>query len=55
MSLKTRPILTIDNWNRTFWDACRDRQLKLQRRRQTGRCFFPPAPVSPFTGRAEWD
>jgi uncharacterized protein len=55
MSLQTRPMPTIDNWNRSFWDACRDRRLTLQRCRQTGRCFFPPAPVSPFTGRAEWD
>lgn len=54
MSLATRPVPVLDAWNRPFWDACRDRRLVLQRCTMTGRCFFPPAPVSPFTGRADW-
>jgi len=55
MSLTTRPKPVIDNWNRWFWDACNQRQLVLQRCTATGRCFYPPAPVSPFTGRPNWE
>lgn len=55
MSLATRPAPTIDVWNKRFWDGCRERKLLLQRCAATGRCFFPPAPVSPFTGRPEWE
>lgn len=55
MSLATRPRPTVDNWNRAFWDACNRKELKLQRCTATGQCFFPPAPVSPFTGRPEWE
>lgn len=55
MSLATRPKPLVDNWNRPFWDACAKQELKLQRCTATGRCFFPPAPVSPFTGRPDWE
>lgn len=55
MSLATRPRPLVDNWNRPFWNACRERRLVLQRCKGTGTCFFPPAPVSPFTGRPEWE
>ena len=55
MSLATRPKPLVDNWNRPFWDACKQRRLVLQRCKGTGQCFFPPAPVSPFTGRPEWE
>lgn len=55
MSLATRPKPLVDNWNRHFWEACSRGELWLQRCRQTGKCFFPPAPVSPFTGRPEWE
>ena len=54
MSLASRPVPVLDNWNRPFWAACRAGRLSLQRCEGTGRCFFPPAPVSPFTGRPEW-
>ena len=54
MSLQTRLKPVIDNWNRPFWDACREHRLMLQRCNATGQCFFPPAPVSPFTGKADW-
>lgn len=54
MSLATRPKPTVDNWNRPFWDACKERRLVLQRCDETGKCFFPPAPVSPFTGKPAW-
>jgi uncharacterized OB-fold protein len=53
MSLATRLAPVIDNWNRPFWEACGEKRLVLQRCTATGRCFFPPAPVSPFTGRPE--
>lgn len=55
MSLATRPTPVFDNWNRPFWEACRERRLILQRCKVTGKCFFPPAPVSPFTGKPEWE
>lgn len=55
MSLATHPAPVVDNWNRPFWDAARQRRLILQRCKETGKCFFPPAPVSPFTGRPEWE
>jgi uncharacterized OB-fold protein len=54
MSLDTRPKPLFDNWNRPFWDAARQGRLVLQRCEATGQCFFPPAPVSPFTGRPEF-
>lgn len=55
MSLDTRPKPVIDNWNRRFWEAAKDGRLLLQKCRDTGKCFHPPAPVSPFTGRPHWD
>jgi uncharacterized OB-fold protein len=55
MSLATRLAPVVDNWNRLFWEACGEGRLILQRCRGTGRCFFPPAPVSPFTGRPDWE
>jgi hypothetical protein len=46
----------IDVWNAPFWDAAREGRLLVQRCTDTQQCFFPPAPVSPFTGRphVEW-
>jgi uncharacterized OB-fold protein len=55
MTLSTRPKPLVDNWNKPFWDACAEGKLTLQRCRATGKCFFPPAPVSPFTGRPDWE
>lgn len=54
MSLSTRPTPPVDNWNRPFWQACREQKLLVQRCAVTGKCFFPPAPVSPFTGGPKW-
>lgn len=54
MSLATRPAPVIDNWNREFWEGCARHELRLQKCTATGKCFFPPAPVSPFTGRPDW-
>ena len=55
MTLSTRPLPVADNWNKPFWAACAEGKLTLQRCKVTGKCFFPPAPVSPFTGRPEWE
>lgn len=55
MSLATRPKPLVDVWNKPFWDACRERKLLLQKCRNSQKCFFPPAPVSPFTGKPHWD
>jgi uncharacterized OB-fold protein len=39
-----------------FWDAARERRLVLPWCIRTGRHFWPPSPVSPFTtaGAVEW-
>jgi uncharacterized OB-fold protein len=55
MTLSTRPLPLVDNWNKPFWAACAEGRLTLQRCKTTGKCFFPPAPVSPFTGRPDWE
>jgi uncharacterized OB-fold protein len=55
MTLSTRPKPLLDNWNKPFWAACAEGRLTLQRCKTTGKCFFPPAPVSPFTGRPDWE
>lgn len=46
----------VDVWSEPFWAAAREGKLMVQRCTETGQCFFPPAPVSPFTGRpaVEW-
>lgn len=54
MSFATRPKPVVDNWNRPFWEASVRGDLILQCCSETGKCFFPPAPVSPFTGRPYW-
>jgi len=55
MTLSPRPLPLVDNWNKPFWAACAEGRLTLQRCKTTGKCFFPPAPVSPFTGRPDWE
>ena len=42
----TAPILPqIDEVNRTFWEGCRERELRLQRCSTCRRLRYPPAPV----------
>jgi uncharacterized protein len=55
MSLATRLKPVVDNWNKPFWAATAEKKLILQRCKATGKCFFPPAPVSPFTGKPDWE
>jgi len=55
MSLAKRPKPVIDNWNREFWRACAERRLLIQRCAVTKKFFFPPAPVSPYTGAPKWE
>lgn len=55
MSLDARLKPVINNWNRPFWQAAAEGRLILQRCKDTGNCFYPPAPVSPFGGRANWE
>ena len=50
---KPNPI--VDVWNKPFWDACAQGRLLLQRCGETGRCWYPPAPVSPYAPRAPWN
>ena len=44
-----------DVWSEPFWRATAQGRFTLPHCRETGRCFWPPAPVSPFTGRPAVD
>jgi uncharacterized protein len=48
------PQPQVDLWSRPFWDACREKRLILQCCDATGKFWFPPSPVSPYTGSEEW-
>lgn len=50
-----KPMPILDVWNKPFWDACLDKKLRLQRCSETGKCWYPPAPVSPYAPRADWE
>jgi uncharacterized OB-fold protein len=50
-----KPSPTIDVWNKPFWDACASRRLLLQRCGTTGKCWYPPAPNSPYAPRGPWE
>lgn len=52
MAAKPNPI--VDLWSEPFWEACRDKRLMVQRCNDTGQCWFPPSPVSPFSPKASW-
>ena len=44
----------IDVWSEPFWDACREGRLTAQKCLTTGKFWFPPGPVSPFTRTPDW-
>lgn len=44
-----KPLPEEDKWAGPFFEAARDEKLVAQRCAATGKFFFPPAPVSPFT------
>lgn len=50
-----KPTPLIDVWNAPFWNACREHRLLLQKCKATGRCWYPPAPISPYDPYAEWE
>ncbi len=49
----TKPIPQINQWNKPFWDATLKGKFLAQRDEQ-GNVWFPPGPVSPFTGSGDW-
>ena len=55
MPQATKPLPHIDRWTRPFWEACRERRLVMQKCGSTGKFWFPPGPVSPFTRTSNWD
>ncbi|WEX12444.1 OB-fold domain-containing protein [Chelativorans sp. AA-79] len=50
-----KPAPIRDVWNGPFLDACKDRRLLLQCCLETKKFFYPPAPVSPYTGKRAWE
>lgn len=50
----TKPLPEEDKWSGPFFEAARDNRLVAQRCSATGRFFFPPAPVSPYTRDKNW-
>ncbi|HZU62218.1 MAG TPA: OB-fold domain-containing protein [Novosphingobium sp.] len=49
-----KPLPEADKWSGPFFAACREGRLVAQKCDATGRFFFPPAPVSPFTRDEAW-
>jgi len=49
-----KPLPTIDQWSKPFWDACKQHRLVMQRCNSSGKVWFPPAPVSPVTRTSNW-
>jgi uncharacterized OB-fold protein len=49
-----KPLPEADKWSGPFFAACRSNRLVAQRCTATGKLFFPPAPVSPFTRDTNW-
>jgi len=49
-----KPLPEEDKWSGPFYEAARDGKLVAQRCAATGKFFFPPSPVSPFTRDKEW-
>lgn len=43
----TKPLPTIDNWNRGFWAAAKEQRLAAQQCSDCGNVFFPPGACCP--------
>ena len=43
----TKPLPTLDNWNRPFWEATRQDRLVAQECNNCEHVFYPPGPVCP--------
>jgi uncharacterized OB-fold protein len=41
-------------WNKPFWQACTENRLLLQRCEESGKCWYPPSPRSPYAPRSGW-
>ena len=55
MQEMSKPTPHVDRWTSPFWDACKENRLIMQKCRSTGKLWFPPGPVSPFTRNSEWN
>lgn len=47
MSAYAKPLPTLDDGNRPFWDACREGRLALQKCRDCGHLRYPVSHVCP--------
>ena len=52
----TKPLPSIDNWNRPFWEGARENKLTMQACEPCGHVFFPPGPVCPkcLSDKLKW-
>lgn len=49
-----KPLPEADKWSAPFFAACKEQKLIAQKCDVTGKFFFPPAPVSPYTRDKNW-
>lgn len=50
-----RPLPFADTDTKAFWDACKRRELLLQRNRVNGQYRYPPVPEINIPGYQEWE
>jgi uncharacterized OB-fold protein len=49
-----KPLPLITPLNQPYWDALKQRQLKLQRCDQCGKFWYPPSPLCPYCWSREF-
>lgn len=49
-----KPLPELDNWNKPFWEACKEHRFIMQKCDATGQIWYPPAPISPATRDEKW-